>query len=105
MYPWKVSVGLTVAVVASLVFVAAARFDYLSPHRRLILTEHWWPVLLYAGSAVLAIVVALAGVLRSLGLYDVGRKVDLVERSARRGDGDPELGRRLHDQEHGDFAD
>ncbi|MCY3747050.1 MAG: hypothetical protein OXH05_12550 [Acidobacteria bacterium] len=105
MYPWKVSVGLTVAVVASLVFVAAARFDYLSPHRRLILTEHWWPVFLHAGSFVLTIVVALAGVLRSLGLYDVGRKVDLVERSVRRGDGDPELARRLHDQEHGDFAE
>ena len=105
MYPWKVSLGLTVAVAASLVFVAAARFDYLSPHRRLILTEYWWPVSFHASSVFLNIVVALAGVLRSLGLYDVGRKVDLVERSVRRGDGDPDLARRLHDQEHGDFAD
>ena len=105
MHPWKVSLGLTIAVVACLVFVAAARFDYLSPHRRLILTAHWGPVALHSGSFVLTIVVAFAGVLRSLGLYDVGRKVDLVERSARRGDGDPELARRLHDQEHGDFDD
>ncbi len=105
MHPWKVSLGLTIAVVACLVFVAASRFDYLSPYRQLILTEYWWPVALYTGSAVLTIVVALAGILRNLGLYDVGRKVDLVERSVRRGDGDPELARRLHAQEHGDFAD
>ncbi len=105
MHPWKVSLGLTVAVVACLVFAAAARFDYLSPYRQLILTEYWWPITLYTASAVAAIVVGLAGVLRSLGLYDVGRKVDLVERSARRGDGDPELARRLHAQKHGDFAD
>ena len=105
MHPWKVSLGLTIAVMACVVFVAAARFDYLSSHRRLILIEHWWPVALFASSGVLSIVVALAGVLRSLGLYDVGRKVDLVERSVRRGDGDPDLARRLHDQEHGDFAE
>ena len=105
MYPWRVSLGLTIAVVACLVFAAAARFDYLSPYRQLILTDYWWPITVYTASAVLAIVVALAGVLRSLGLYDVGRKVDLVERSVRRGDGDPELARRLHDQEHGDFTD
>ena len=105
MHPWKVSLGLTIAVVATLVFAAAARFDYLSPHRELILTEYWWPITLYTGSAVLTIVVALAGILRNLGLFDVGRKVDLVERSVRRGDGDPELARRLHAQEHGDFAD
>ena len=105
MHPWKVSLGLTIAVVASLVFVAASRFDYLGPHRRLLITGYWWPVAFHAGSAVVAVVLALAGVLRSLGLYDVGRKVDLVERSARRGEGDPELARRLQAQEHGDFAD
>ena len=63
MHPWKVSLGLTIAVVACLVFVAASRFDYLSPYRQLILTEYWWPVALYTGSAVLTVVVALAGIL------------------------------------------
>ncbi len=33
----------------------------------------------------------LYGAARAAGLADLGRRVDLVERSVRRGEGDPEL--------------
>ncbi len=105
MHPWKVSVGVTVAVTALAVFFGASHFDYLAPYRRVIVTEYWWPITLYAGAAFLTVVIAVAGILRSLGLYDIGRKVDLAERSVRRGDGDPDLARRLAEQEQGDFTD
>ncbi|MCY3746373.1 MAG: hypothetical protein OXH05_09075 [Acidobacteria bacterium] len=105
MHPWKISVGVGVAVTAALVFFGASRLDYLSPYRRLIVSDYWWPITVYAGSAFLAAVLAAAGILRSLGLYDIGRKVDLAERSVRRGDGNPDLSRRLGEQEQGDFND
>ena len=105
MHPWKISLGVGVAVTAALVFFGASRFEYLSPYRRLIVTDYWWPITVYAGSAFLTVAIAAAGVLRSLGLYDIGRKVDLAERSVRRGDGDPDLSRRLAEQEQGDFND
>ena len=39
-------------------------------------------------------------------LADLGRKVDLVERSIRRGEGgDPELAEALHNQSKGKFLD
>ncbi|MDE2880658.1 MAG: hypothetical protein OXP70_02275 [Acidobacteriota bacterium] len=105
MHPWKISLGVGIAVTAALVFFGASRLDYLSPYRRLIVSDYWWPITAYAGSAFLTVVIAAAGVLRSLGLYDIGRKVDLAERSVRRGDGDPELSRRLTEQDQGDFND
>ena len=105
MHPWKIAFGVTVAATALAVFVAASHFDYLSPYRRLIVTEYWWPITFYTGGAFLALVIVVAGILRSLGLYDIGRKVDLAERSVRRGAGDPELARRLAEQEQGDFSD
>lgn len=105
MQPWKVSLGLTIAVLASLALLATTRFDYLQPFRVVIITEYWWPILLYGGSAVLVIVITLAGILRTLGLYDLGRKTGFVERSLRRGDGDPDLARRLADEAEGRYPD
>lgn len=105
MHPWKVSFGVTVALTAAALFFGASRFDYLSPYRRLILTQYWWPITFYGGTAFLTVVIALAAALRRLGLVDIGRKVDLAERSVRRGDGDPELARRLAEHEQGDFTD
>ena len=41
-----------------------------------------------------------------MGLADLGRKVDLVERSIRRGaGGDPELTEQMQQQERGDFQE
>ena len=49
--------------------------------------------------------VALYTSARAAGLADLGRKVDLVERSIRRGDGDPELADQMQHQDRGEFQD
>ena len=105
MHPWRISFGITLAAAALLALYALFRLDFLTPHRRFVLQEYWLPIVLYSSAAVFAVMVALAALLRRLGLHDVGRKVDLVERSVRRGDGDPDLARRLADQDHGRFTD
>ena len=48
-----------------------------------------------AGLALTATLAAIYGVARAAGLADLGRRVDLVERSVRRGEGDLELARAL----------
>ena len=53
---------------------------------------------------MLTLIVALYATARAAGLADLGRKVDLVERSIRRGaGGDPELAGQMQQQERGDF--
>lgn len=105
MHTWRISFGVTLSLIAVLAFYAMARFDFLAPHGRFIVQEYWLPITLYSALAAVTFMVALAAVLRRLGLHDVGRKVDLVERSLRRGEGDPDLTRRLADQEQGDFVE
>ena len=60
----------------------------------------------YAALALVSCVVALYATARAAGLADLGRKVDLVERSIRRGAGaDPELAGQLQQQDRGDFEE
>ena len=47
------------------------------------------------GSGPAAVLASIYAVARAAGLSDLGRRVDLVERSVRRGEGDPELARAL----------
>ena len=60
MQPWRISVGLSAALVGSGLLLGGSRLEYLAP---------FWPVI----------------------LADLGSRVDLVERSVRRGEGDPGL--------------
>ena len=53
--------------------------------------------------ALAAVLAALYGVARAAGLADLGRRVDLVERSVRRGEGDPELADALRRDAEGDW--
>ena len=53
--------------------------------------------------ALAAVLAALYAVARAAGLADLGRRVDLVERSVRRGEGDPELARALKSDAEGDW--
>ena len=105
MHTWRISFGVTLSLAAILAFVGMARLDFLAPYTRFILEHYWLPIILYSFLAALTFMTFLAGVLRRLGLHDVGRKVDLVERSLRRGEGDPDLARRLADEEQGKYAE
>ena len=105
MQPWRVAVGLGAAIGGVALLVLLSRFEYLAPHAGFIAQEYWWPLLLYAGAAIFTVMTLIAVVTRRLALVDVGRKVDLVERSIRRGEGDVDLSRHLHDEERGHFPD
>lgn len=91
MQPWKVSVGLTVAVAGVAAILLAGRLEYLAEFRRVILADYGFVIALYLGLALATLAAIFYWAARALGLGDLGKKVDLVERSVRRGEGDREL--------------
>ena len=57
----------------------------------------------HLGLGLVAVAAALCGAARIAGLADLGRRVDLVERSIRRGEGDPELAEALRRDAEGEW--
>ena len=106
MQPITVALGLTVTLLALAALLAGPSFAFLAPHTRVLVFEYWPALAAYGGLAVVSFVVALYATARAAGLADLGRKVDLVERSIRRGaGGDPELAGQMRQQERGDFEE
>ena len=86
MQPWKVSVGLTVTVAGLTAILLTGRLEYLAEFRRVILADYDLVIALYLGLALAT---------RALGRGDLGKTVDLVERSVRRRESDRELAEAL----------
>ena len=106
MQPITVALGLAVTLLALAALLAGPSFAFLAPHTRVLVFEYWPALAAYGGLAVVSLVVALYVTARAAGLADLGRKVDLVERSIRRGaGGDPELAGQMRQQERGDFEE
>ena len=105
MQPWKIAVGLALALGGLLAAFLLKRFAFLAPYTDHIIAEYWLPVAVHFGAAVAAIGIGAAAIARSLGLVDVGRKVDVIERAIRRGEGSPELGRLLREEADGTFTE
>ena len=106
MQPITVALGLTVTLLALAALLAGPSFAFLAPHTRVLVFEYWPALAAYGALAVVSLVVALYATARAAGLADLGRKVDLVERSIRRGaGGDPELAGQMRQQERGDFEE
>ena len=103
MQPWKISVGLSAALVGSAVLLAGSRLEYLVPFWSVILADHGVPIAFHLALALAAVLAALYAIARAAGLADLGRRVDLVERSVRRGEGDPELSDALRRDAEGDW--
>ena len=103
MQPWKISAGLTAAITGSAFLIGGARLEYLAPHWPRVLAEHGVALALQAVLALAAIAAAIYAAARSTGLADLGRRVDLAERSVRRGDGDAGLADSLRQDEEGDW--
>ena len=103
MQPWRISAGLTAALVGSASLLAGSRLEYLAPFWPLILADYGVLIALHLALALAAVLAALYAVARAAGLADLGRRVDLVERSVRRGEGDPELARALKSDAEGDW--
>ena len=103
MQPWKISAGLTAALVGAAVLLAGSRLEYLAPFWLLILADYGVRIALDLALALAAAAAAFYAIARSAGFADLGRRVDLVERSVRRGEGDLELARALKRDATGDW--
>ena len=104
MQPIAVAIGLTVTILALTALLAGPHFAYLVPYTRVVATQYWPVLTAYGAAGVLTLAVTIYATARVLGLADLGRKVDLVERSIRRGaGGDPELAEQMQQQDRGDF--
>ena len=103
MQPWKISVGLSAALAGSVVLLAGSRLEYLAPFWPLILADYGAVVVMHLGLALAAVLASLYAVARAAGLSDLGRRVDLVELSVRRGEGDPALADALRRDAEGEW--
>ncbi len=103
MQPWRISTGLTAALAGSAALLVPPRLEYLAPFWPVILAEHGVSITLHLGLGLAGVAAALYGLARAAGLADLGRRVDLVERSVRRGEGDPELTLALRRGAEGDW--
>ncbi len=103
MQPWKISVGLTAAIVGSAAILAAPRLRYLAPYWPIVMADHGVAIALHLALAAATVAAVVYVVARALGLADLGRRVALIERSVRRGDVAPELGRALERDADGEW--
>ena len=104
MQPWKISVGLTAIICAVGLMLAGQGFSWIGPYFWIALTDFWFPVSWYAGLALVTLMFSPYSGARLMGLADMGRKVDLMERSIRRGEGgQSDLAEKLEQEERGEY--
>ncbi len=103
MQPWRISVGLTAVLAGSAVLAGGPRLEYLAPFWRVILAEYGLVISAHLGLLLGAVAAALYGVARAVGIADLGRRVDLVEHSIRRGEGDLKLAEALRRDAEGEW--
>ena len=102
MQPWKIRAGVTVAITGLVVLVCGSRRKYLAPFWRVILTDYGLAVAWHFVLALAALAAAVYALARAAALANLGQRVDLVERSIRRGEGDPELAEALRRDAEGE---
>ena len=103
MQPWKISAGLTAAIAGSAILLAGPRLEYLAPYWPLLLAEHGVLIALHLALGLATVAAAIYAIARAAGLADLGRRVDLAERSVRRDEGDPALTDALRRDAEGDW--
>ena len=103
MQPWKISAGLTAALAGSAFLLGGSRLEYLAPHWPAILAEHGLALALHVVLILGGLAAAIYVIARTTGLADLGRRVDLAERSVRRGEGDAGLEDALRQDEEGEW--
>ena len=91
MQPWKVSAGLTTTLAGLPLLLLGSHLEYLAPFWNVILADYGVSIAVHLGLAIVTVAAILYGTARAVGLADLGQKVDLVERSIRRGAGDRSL--------------
>ena len=105
MQPWKISIGFTAIIAALTLLLGGERYTELNPYWRFIFSEYWQPLTVYAGAAVLTVALGIYAAARAAGLADMGRKVDLMERSLRRGEaGQAAIAEKMDHEDRGEFS-
>ena len=87
---------LTTSITGAAVLLGGSRLRYLAPFWRVILDDYGLYIAVHLGVALVTVAAILYGAARAVGLADLGRRVNRVERSIRRGEGDRELVEALH---------
>ena len=88
MQPWRISVGLSAALIGSGLLLGGSRLEYLAPFWPLILSDYGVLIALHLGLALTAALAAIYGVARAAGLADPG-----TPRRSRRALSPPRRGR------------
>ena len=102
--PGKSAWDLTAIVCAGGSMLAGEGFSWIAPYFWMVLTDFWFPVSWYAGLALVTLMFSIYSGARLMGLADMGRKVDLMERSIRRGEGgQADLAEKMEQEERGEY--
>ena len=105
MKPIFFGIGITAAWAGAAALLVGSQLDFLSPWWGTILRTYWLTLGLHAAAAVLTSIVVFYELARVLGLADLGRRVELVERGIRRGSGDRDLQHALERSDDGLYPD
>ena len=86
--------------------IGGEHFAFVEPHFQIIATDYWMSLAWHGGAAIVSVMAVIYGSARALGLADLGLKVDLMERSIRRGGGKghTELADKLGQEQRGQFS-
>ena len=105
MQPWKISVGFTVIIIAVAGMIGGEHFAFVEPHFQIIAVDYGMSLAWHGGAAIVSVMTLIYASARAFGLADLGLKVDLMERSIRRGGGKghTELADKLGQEERGQF--
>lgn len=104
MSPWRVSVGMTMVATGIGAWLLAEELSYLQPVAAVVATDYGLVLGAYGALGLATVAGASYVAARTLGLGDVGRKVSVMERSIRRGEGqDPELAAALQREAAGEY--
>ena len=101
MKPIFFGIGVTAALGGLAVLLIGPRLDFLSPWWGTILRAYGFTLGLHAAAALVTSIVVFYALARVVGLADLGRRVDLVERGIRRGSGDRALQHALERSDQG----
>ena len=101
--PWLISLGITLCVIAISFFLFQDSFHYLKPYSSIIFRDYGLIIAAHISLLLIMVAAAVYAAARSIGLGDIGKKLKLLDRSTRRGEGDKELSEALQRDEQGDW--
>ena len=104
MQPWQVSFGISLAVIAPVMFMVMEELTYLSSYWGLAWGHYGIHILTVPLMFSLAVIFGIYALARTLVLGDVGSRIGVLDKSIREGRaGDADLSTALQREETGDF--